>query len=472
MADHAASIDFQAVILAAGRGTRMRSQHIKVLHPILGLPMLAHPMRAAREAGARLIVPVLGHDKQKVEAWLESFDAGVPVRVATQAQQLGTGHAVFCALEQLDTQTDYTVILSGDVPNLRASSLRAFVASMVQSGAPLGVMTAHVEQPGKYGRIVRNSQGDVTGIVEFADASEQQRAIKEINAGIYVARTDFLMSSLQTIMDAGAHNAQQEYYLTDLVALASDHGAAMGWALEDLDEAQGVNTRAHLAMATRAAQQRVNNHWMAQGVTMISPSQTFIDVRATLEQDVVLYPNVHIEGASHISQDVVVEQGTLVRDSHIGPGTTLKAHSYLHDAKVGAGANIGPFAHLRPGSDVGDKCKVGNFVEIKKTVMHEGSKAGHLTYLGDAQVGAGANIGAGTITCNYDGTHKHQTVIGQGAFIGSNSALVAPVSIGDSAYVAAGSTITNEVPDDALGVARSRQRNIERWAERREKSKS
>ncbi|RAL23933.1 UDP-N-acetylglucosamine diphosphorylase/glucosamine-1-phosphate N-acetyltransferase [Lujinxingia litoralis] len=459
------STPFQSLILAAGMGTRMRSDTIKVLHPLLGTPLLGHVTQAALAAGSRQIIPILGHQRERVEAWLNAQPYADQIRVAVQNEQLGTAHAVACALDALDPDLPYTLILSGDVPNLDAQTLRDFINAAAASGCDLAVMTAILKDPASYGRIIRSTNGHLSAIVEYKDASEDQRLITEINAGIYLARTSFLREAIPAIMEAGTNNAQNEYYLTDLVALAARKEQARAWPVPTPELIQGVNDRLDLARATAYVRTRTLERWMKAGVTLIDPARTLIEPTATLEPDVVLEPDVSICGTSHIASGAYIEQGCRITDSHIGPGARLLAHCYLNQARVEADASIGPFAHLRPGADIGPGCKVGNFVEIKKSRMEEGAKASHLTYLGDAQVGAGANVGAGTITCNYDGKNKHRTTIGPGAFIGSNTALVAPISIGAGAYVGAGSTLTEDVPDRALGVARGRQRNIEGWAE-------
>lgn len=460
---------FQTLILAAGRGTRMRSRTIKVLHDILGKPMLAHVVEAALDSGSKRVIPILGHQRELVEEWLHAQPYAEQLDVALQLEQNGTAHAVWAAREFFDPEITYTVILSGDVPNMDAASLKAFLDAAVDSGADVGLVTAVLDDPASYGRIIRRNDR-VEAIVEYKDASPEQRAVNEINAGIYVVRTSFLAVALGLIMERPADNAQNEYYLTDLIAVAaeraSETGGVFGWPVEDPRQIQGVNTRADLARATDFARRRINEHWMLEGVTFIDPLRTTVEAGVQLAHDVVLYPDVYLGGDTIIKTGSVVEPGCVVRDCHIGEEVLLKANSYLTDSRVGNDSQIGPFAHLRPGSDIGRGCKVGNFVEIKKTRLHDGAKAGHLSYLGDAHIGEGANIGAGTITCNYDGEKKSPTQIGAGAFIGSNSALVAPVTIGDGAYVGAGSTITDDVPNRALAVARGRQKNIEDWVDR------
>jgi bifunctional UDP-N-acetylglucosamine pyrophosphorylase / glucosamine-1-phosphate N-acetyltransferase len=460
---------FDAVILAAGKGTRMRSERAKVLHEVVGEPMLGHVVRAVLEAGAGKVVVVVGHGREEVAASLAArFDAA-QVTCAVQEEQLGTGHAVWSAREALAASAGRVMILCGDVPNLSAASLRAFVEADQAAGGVISVMSAQVAEPRGYGRIVRDEAGRVTRIVEHLDATEAERAIHEINTGTYLADAAFLRGGLDVLMASAAQNAKKEYYLTDLVERGAGQGGASAWLLAEPREAQGVNTRADLAAAGAFARERINRRWMEAGVELIDPSRVLIGLDVVLEADAVIYPDVVLEGKTRVGAGAFIEQGCVLRDATIGAFTHLKPYCVITESSVGMGSDIGPFAHLRPGSEIGAKCKVGNFVETKKTKMADGSKANHLSYLGDAFVGAKANVGAGTITCNYDGTNKSHTHIGAGAFIGSNSALVAPVKIGDGAYVAAGSVITQEVPEDALGVARERQRNIEGWARRKKK---
>lgn len=456
----------QSLILAAGLGTRMRSQTIKVLHPILGQPMIGHVVDSALASGSQRVISVLGHQRQDVQDWLGTQTYADQMAYAFQDEQQGTAHAVWSARQYFVDAPDYTAILCGDVPNMDGPTLDAFFKAAIASKKQVALMTAHLADPARYGRIIRNDDGDVSAIVEYADATDSQRNIDEINAGIYLVRTDFLAQTLQTIMERPADNAQGEYYLTDLIAEGADQGGVFGWSVDDPRKIQGVNTRIDLAAATDFARRRLNEQWMRQGVTFLDPAQTTVEPTVTLAEDVTLYPGVHLAGKTRIGTGTTIEPGCLVRDSHIGPGVTLRAHCYLTQARVDEGSTIGPFAHLRPGADIGQRCKVGNFVEVKKTRLDDGAKASHLTYLGDAHVGKDANVGAGTITCNYDGENKSSTTIGDGAFIGSNTALVAPVTVGDGAYVGAGSVITKDLPPRSLGIARGRQRTIEDWADK------
>jgi bifunctional UDP-N-acetylglucosamine pyrophosphorylase/glucosamine-1-phosphate N-acetyltransferase len=461
------SINFQAVVLAAGKGTRMKSEKPKVLHEVLGRPMIGWVVESAIEAGADRVVCVLGYGRDEVEGWLrENVDAD-KIEVAIQEEQLGTAHAVWAAREWLqgDDAPKFTAILSGDVPNMDAETMTRFFERTENQRVPLGLVTAVLDDPASYGRILRDADEEVTGIIEYADATPEQRDVDEINAGVYFARTDFLRDHLPLICEGPADTAQGEYYLTDLVAMAYEKVGAFGWKAPELRTIQGVNTRAQLADATAFARERINRRWMEFGVTMIDPTTTYVEPTVELAVDVTLYPGVHLKGDTRIGAGATVENGTVVTDSHLASESHIKANCYITEAEVGSHTSIGPMAQLRPGSDIGHGCKVGNFVEVKKSRLEDGVKAGHLSYLGDAHIGADTNVGAGTITCNYDGENKHKTIIGERCFIGSNTALVAPVELADDAYIGAGSTITDDVPSRALAVARGRQRNIDDWNE-------
>lgn len=457
-------VSYQAVILAAGKGTRMKSDRTKVMHEVLGRPIIEWVVETALDAGAEHVTVITGHDRHAVEQHLTSL-FGERVSFALQAEQLGTGHAVHCAADALRAGPARTVVLSGDVPNLQADTLREFVSAT--HDATVGLMTARLEDPARYGRIIRAEADDVAAIVEFADADEEQRGIDEVNAGFYAFDTEFLLRELQVLCSAEASNAQGEFYLTDLVGVAARDGGVRAWVLPEVAQMQGVNTRADLASATRDARRRVNERWMRDGVTMVDPDSTFVGARVTLAPDVVLQPGVQLLGATSIASGATIASSCVIEDTEIGPGAVIKPFCHLESARVEAGAQIGPFAHLRPGADIGPRAKVGNFVEVKNVRMDEGAKANHHSYLGDGHVGASSNIGAGTIFCNYDGKNKHRTEIGDGVFIGSNTAIVAPVQIGSGAYVGAGSVITTDVPAEALAVARGRQKNIDGWARRK-----
>jgi bifunctional UDP-N-acetylglucosamine pyrophosphorylase/glucosamine-1-phosphate N-acetyltransferase len=453
-----------AVILAAGQGTRMKSSLPKVLHEVLGRTMIGWAVQAARDAGAKKVVVVVGHGREAVEASLRQREAGEDLHFVVQAEQRGTAHAVQQAEPALRDHQGHVLILSGDVPNLRADTLKALVRRREEAGVPLSFLSCHVPDPTGYGRVVRDAQGKPLRNVEHRDATEAERAITEINAAFYCVDNAFLWAHLGSV---GTQNDQQEYYLPDLLAIAREHGGLADLVVPQWQELEGVNTRAQLAKAEEVARERRNEALMISGVTMREPSTIRVEHGVTLDPDVTLEGGVTLRGRTHLASGVVVQQGCIVEDSRLEQGVLLKPYSHVEGSLVRSHAQVGPFAHLRPQSDIGPKARVGNFVEIKKSTLGEGTKANHLTYLGDAVIGKNCNIGAGTITCNYDGVHKHQTTMGDGVFIGSNAALVAPITLGDEAYVGAGSVITNDVPSLSLAVARGRQTTFEGWVSRK-----
>ncbi|MCA9545481.1 MAG: bifunctional UDP-N-acetylglucosamine diphosphorylase/glucosamine-1-phosphate N-acetyltransferase GlmU [Myxococcales bacterium] len=451
------------VVMAAGKGTRMRSRQTKVLHSVAGRPLIHYPVAQALALGAERVVLVLGHQREAVEASVRAAFPDAPIEVAVQAEQLGTAHAVLCARDALSDFAGDVFILSGDVPTLRDETLQALDERA--GDAPVAVLGMRLAEPAAYGRFVRQ-EGALAAIVEARDCSPSQLAIDEVNAGIYRVDAGFLFETLAAV---GSDNAQGEFYLTDLVAAAAAQGVAVRDLVLEGDaalELHGVNDRQDLAAAEARIQARLRAHWLAAGVTMQSPDSVTLGHRVQLAPDVVLEPDVSLLGDTAIGEGAWIERGVRIQDSQVGAGSRILGHSYLESAQVGAGCQVGPFARLREGTVLCEGVKVGNFVETKKTELGKGAKASHLSYLGDALVGPGANIGAGTITCNYDGVNKHRTVIGAGAFIGSDTQLVAPVTVGDGAYVGAGSTITEPVPADGLALSRVRQRVIEGWAAR------
>ena len=457
-----------AVVLAAGKGTRMRSQAAKVLHPLCGLPLGAWPIEAARLAGASPTVVVVGHQAGEVQATLSAACPEADLRFAIQAEQKGTGHAVMCAWRDLERSgAEHVLILCGDVPSLTQATMRRLTRA--GSGADVALLTFGASEPGSYGRILRDESGRVTEIVEAADASTSQKRINEVNAGIYCVKTSFLGKALGTLE---ADNAQGELYLTDLVAYAAKSGREVVAIGTSEEEVEGVNDRADLARAAARLRARINEQLMRGGVSFEDPFATYVDAGIKVGRDTLLCAGVHLRGKTRIEPNVLIEPYSILRDARVGKGAHIKAHSVIEDADIGRGAKVGPFARLRPGTVLERDAAIGNFVEAKKAHLGKGVKAGHLSYLGDARIGAGTNIGAGTITCNYDGKLKHETRIGSSAFIGSNTALVAPVNIGSKAYVGAGSTVTRDIPDGALGVARGRQRNLDGWARRKEDNES
>ncbi|NMT62731.1 bifunctional UDP-N-acetylglucosamine diphosphorylase/glucosamine-1-phosphate N-acetyltransferase GlmU [Marinobacter orientalis] len=442
------------VILAAGQGSRMKSALPKVLHRIAGKPMLHHVMDTARKLGAEGIHGVIGHGADDVKALTPAED----VQWALQEQQLGTGHAVAQALPALPDDAR-VLILYGDVPLTRAETLENLVDKVSEDS--LGLLTVTLDDPDGYGRILRNGAGQVTAIVEQKDATEAQKAVTEVNTGILAVSARHLKDWLPQLSNS---NAQGEYYLTDIIAMAADRDVAISVAQPaNAYEVQGVNNRLQLAELERWYQRQEANRLMTEGATLADPSR--IDVRGnlTVGQDVLIDVNVVFEGAVTLADNVSIGPNCVIRDATIGPGTRVEASSVIDGAEIGGGAQVGPFARLRPGTRLADQTRVGNFVETKKAEVGEGSKINHLSYVGDALLGRNVNVGAGTITCNYDGVNKYRTVIGDGVFVGSNTSLVAPVSLADNVTIGAGSTITRDVETGELAVARGRQRNIDNW---------
>ncbi len=447
-----------AIVLAAGKGTRMKSSLIKVLHPVAGLPMIAWPVAATRDAGSETIVLVIGHQANAVQG---AFRGAADIRCAMQEEQLGTGHAVACALDALAGFRGTVLILCGDTPLLRSETLKTMLTYHQENRAAITVLTALMDDPYGYGRIVRNSSGGVSRIVEQKDADTGEQEIREINSGIYCMDSAFLFDNIKGI---GNDNAQGEYYLTDLLAIAVRKGlTCLALQTADADEIMGVNDRVQLARAGRVLRGRINRDHMLNGVTIIDPDNTYIDHGVTIGADTVIHAGCRIGEATVIGSCCDIEQNVSITGCRIGDDCHIKASSVLEDSELGEDVAVGPMAHLRPGTILGNKVKIGNFVETKKIVMGYGSKASHLTYLGDAEIGRNVNIGCGTITCNYDGINKHRTVIGDDVFIGSDVQLVAPVSVGRNSLVAAGTTVTIDVPPDSLALSRVPQINKEGW---------
>lgn len=440
----------------------MKSDLPKVLHRVLGRTLVGHAIGSARSAGASRVIAIVGHGRELVESTVAA-EEGEDVEFVVQTEQLGTAHAVRQCEAALREHDGWTLILSGDVPGMRAETLTAMVRTGLEAGTPLTFMSCVLEDATGYGRIVRDEAGNVLRNVEHRDASPEELAIREMNVGTYLVRNDFLWEHLGNV---SSDNEQTEYYLPDLVSLSREAGGVTAYVVADPGEVEGVNTRAQLAFAERVARERRNHALMVSGVTMIDPAATYVDAFVEVGRDVILEPAVRLTGETRIGSGALIRQGSVIEDSEIEADVVVKPYSHIEKSVVRAGAQIGPFAHLRPQADIGPGAKVGNFVEIKKSTLGPGAKASHLSYLGDATIGAECNIGAGTITCNYDGVNKHRTVLGEGVFTGSNSALVAPIEIGDRAYVGAGSTVTENIEAGALAVARGRQRNIPGWVGR------
>ncbi|WP_286911371.1 bifunctional UDP-N-acetylglucosamine diphosphorylase/glucosamine-1-phosphate N-acetyltransferase GlmU [Idiomarina sp. UBA4520] len=444
----------RVVILAAGKGTRMRSDLPKVLHKVANKPMVEHVIDTARSLKPEAINLIYGHGGEQLQNTIQGDD----LTWVEQREQLGTGHAVQQVIPYLKDD-EKVVILYGDVPLLTESTLIKLLTATQTT--ELGLLTMTLDDPNGYGRIVRNTDKQVTGIVEQKDANAEQLAIQEVNTGIMIADGVELKAWLENLSN---DNAQKEYYLTDIVAMAAEQGVTIATAQPDATyEVEGANNRQQLAQLERAFQRRQADELMTQGVTLIDPARFDCRGKLTVGNDVTFDINVVIEGDVTIGNNVTVEPNCVIKDAIIGDNTVIRANSHIEGATVANNCKVGPFARLRPGAELADEAQVGNFVEMKKSRLGKGSKASHLTYLGDAQVGEYANIGAGTITCNYDGVNKFLTEIGNGAFIGSNSSLVAPVKIGNNATVGAGSVVTREVADEELAVARGKQRNISGW---------
>ena len=458
--------DLHVVVLAAGKGTRMKSARAKVLHQVAGFSLIEHVFRAAETLAPTSLTVIVGHQAEQVQA---ATAKRMGLRFAVQSPQLGTGHALLQAEPHLIGASGTLVLLSGDVPLLRPETLRALVVTHRDRTAAATVLTASVDRPHGYGRIVREA-GRITAIVEHKDATDAQKEIREINSGIYAFDVETVFDALKQI---GSANAQGEYYLPDLVTIFRGRGLPVETVLaEDAREILGVNSPKELADAGAVLKMRKNEALMDAGVTIVDPSGTFVGPDVTVGADTILHSGVHLEGRTSIGSNCVINSGVRIVDSRIDDGVVINNFCVITESHIRAGAKVGPFAHIRPQSEVGEHAHIGNFVELKKTTLGAGSKANHLSYLGDASIGSGVNVGAGTITCNYDGTHKHPTVIEDGAFIGSDTQLIAPVRVGKGAYVAAGSSITEDVPADALGIARGKQVNKDGWVSRHKKPRA
>jgi bifunctional UDP-N-acetylglucosamine pyrophosphorylase/glucosamine-1-phosphate N-acetyltransferase len=452
-------MSLEVVILAAGQGTRMRSALPKVLHPLAGKPMLGHVVDAARQLQPQGIHVVIGHAADAVRESLAADD----LSFVMQREQLGTGHAVAQAAPALSAER--VLILYGDVPLIEVETLRRLLRKV--DDRHLALLTVELEDPTGYGRIVRDTAGAVTAIVEQKDATPAQRAIREGNTGILAVPGKRLGEWLGRLSNS---NAQGEYYLTDVIAMAVADGLSVATEQPlDAMEVQGANDRIQLAGLERHYQQRAARRLMAEGVTLRDPARFDVRGEVSIGRDVLIDINVILEGRVLIEEGVEIGPNCVIRNSTLRKGAIVKANSHLEGAELGEGADCGPFARLRPGTVLGARAHVGNFVELKNALLGEGAKAGHLSYLGDAEIGARSNIGAGTITCNYDGANKSRTLLGEDVFIGSNSALVAPLSLGDGATTGAGSVVTQDVPAHSLAVGRARQRNIEGWQRPRKK---
>ena len=450
------------IVLAAGEGTRMKSATPKVLHPIAGRTLLGHAIAAARGADPAHLAVVVRHERDRVAAHVAKVDPAAVI--ADQDEVPGTGRATECALDLLPADLEGTVLVTyGDVPLLTAATLHDLIEAHHASGSAVTVITATLEDPHGYGRILRDEHGEVAGIVEQKDATAEQRAITEINSGLYAFDATVLRKALAEV---GTDNAQGEKYLTDVLAIARREGLKVSAHLvADLWQTEGVNDRVQLARLGAELNRRILEGWMREGVTVVDPASTWVDADVTIGRDTVIQPGTQLKGATTIGSGVTLGPDTTLEDVEVRDGASVvRTHGSL--AVIGEGASVGPFAYLRPGTELGTKGKIGTFVETKNTTIGEGGKVPHLTYAGDATIGAGANIGAGTIFANYDGVNKYPTVVGDHSFVGSNSVIVAPRTIAPGSYVAAGSAVTVDVGPGELAVARGRQRNIAGWVAR------
>lgn len=442
-----------AIILAAGQGTRMKSKLYKVLHPVCGKAMVDHVLTQIEYDNVDEIVTIVGHGAQKVEETL-----GNRTKYALQSEQLGTGHAVLQAEEMLGNKDGMTLIACGDTPLFTADTFNKLFQYHEENHDVATVLTARATNPFGYGRVIRNASNEVEKIVEQKDATSEEAKINEINTGVYVFDNRELFKALHQVKN---DNAQGEYYLPDVIGILQNEGKKIGaYEMADFEESMGVNDRVALSKATKVMQKRINEQHMRNGVAIVDPSSTYIDVDVKIGKDTVIEPGVQIKGKTVIGEDCVIGAHSQIIDCTIEDQVTVTV-SYLEQSIMRKNSNIGPYSHLRPQADIGEDVHIGNFVEVKKAQIGKNTKVGHLTYVGDATLGKDINVGCGTIFINYDGMNKHHTNVGDYSFIGSGANLVAPLEIGDHAYVAAGSTITNDVPSRAMGIGRGRQVNKE-----------
>lgn len=450
-------MNINAIILAAGKGTRMKSEKPKVLHEVLYEPMIVHVIRALQSIGVDNIIAVIGYGAEQVKEAL----TGWPVTIALQQEQLGTGHAVMCCRDLLKDKDGLTLVLNGDAPLIQGETLKKLVDTHVQAGNAATFMTCELSAESSFGRMVRDEHGNICQVVEFKDCTPEQKAITEMNAGEYCFDNQILLENINKLND---DNAQHEYYLTDLAKILSDQGLRVGsYVVDDFAEVGGVNDRVELANANRLLRRRVNKAHMLQGVTIVDPDTTYIGTQVKIGQDTIIEPGCILSGDTVIGRQCQIGPYTRLINTIVSDDVII-TYSQLSDSQVERGTDIGPFARLRTNCHIMENVHIGNFVEMKKTTFGKGSKAAHLSYIGDATVGANVNIGCGTITSNYDGANKFQTILEDDVFVGCNTNLVAPVKVGKGAFVAAGSTVTEDVASDALAIARARQVNKDGYA--------
>jgi len=459
--------EITSIILAAGKGKRMHSSLPKPLQQLCGAPLIDYSLKVAKEVGSKRILvvangkkddPVVNHVKPK---------SGI--KIIHQKSQLGTGDAVKVCSKALQGFKGWVLILYGDVPLLKKETLKNFVGHVQKTSSTLGFVTAKLRDPTGYGRIIRDLSGNVQRVVEEGEVTPQEKKIKESNMGVYCVKADWLFATLKKLKP---HPVSREYYLTDIIGEAiKEHQRTVGFLSDASEEFLGINTLKQLAIADQVMRGRFVEHWMARGVTFIDPKQTYLEATIQIGKGTIIYPQVYLQGKTKIGKNCLIEPGSILRDMIVADSVHIKPYSVLEESRVDKEAQIGPFARLRPLSHVGPKARVGNFVELKKTKLEAGVKANHLTYLGDARIGSGSNIGCGTITCNYDGKNKYQTRIGKKVFVGSDVQFVAPITVGDGAYIAAGSTITDNVPAKALAIARGKQTNKKGWKKKSKNQK-
>ncbi len=457
--------ELTVIVLAAGGGTRMRSKTMKVLHEVGGRSMIGHVLAAVRELSPQRVVAVVGHQRDQVGPHIQSLLPDVVL--AVQERQEGTGHAVRVAVEAGGSTGGTVLVATGDTPLLRGESLREFVVEHEAAQRAVSILSGKVPDPTGYGRVVRDENGEVVAIVEEKDATPEQREIAEISSGILAFEAGFLMSVLPRLSN---DNAKGEYYLTDTVQLAQDDGLTVGaYPIADVSETEGANDRAQLAELGRKLNQRIVTQWMRDGVSVMDPATTWIDADVVIAPDVTILPGTQLLGATQVGEDAVIGPDTTLKDCEVGAGArVVRTHGEL--AVIGSAATVGPFSYLRPGTRLGDRGKIGAYVETKNADIGEGSKVPHLSYVGDATIGVGTNIGAGTIFANYDGSKKHRTTVGDGAKTGSNNTFIAPVHIGDGAMTGGGTVVRQDVPPGALAVSAGPQRNIEGHAARKKET--
>ena len=448
-----------AIILAAGEGKRMKSSTSKVLHKVCGKEMVNHVIDIMRKSELEDVNVIVGKCAEQVKAATASRE----VSYSLQEKQLGTGHAVLCAEEFLKNKKGIVAIFTGDAPLIKEETVNKLMNFHTEGEFKATLLTSIIEDPAKYGRIMRNSKGEVERIVEFKDCNEEEAKVKEINAGMYAFDIQCLMNSLGKLNN---NNAQGEYYLTDVIEIFKKENLKIGAMIMDFEETLGVNSRVELAMAEEILRNRINLKHMENGVTLIDPKSTFIGADVEIGEDTIIYPGNVLEGKTVIKDNCTLYPNCRIADSIIEAGVNIQS-SVILESRIGEGTTVGPFAYVRPESVIGKNARIGDFVEIKKSTIGDNTKVSHLTYIGDAEVGSGCNFGCGTVVVNYDGKKKYKTKIGNNVFIGCNTNLVSPVEIKDNAYTAAGSTITNEVPDGALAIARAKQVNIEGWVEKK-----